>query len=142
MQSKNFTAPEHTGEIRANIEPGKQILKTTIRVDRPRLWWPWDLGRPNLYAVNINNIRIFGWHPPEIPEFYQYCNEAGLTVWQDVISLGTANISQDEAFVERIYQEAEAAIIERRNHPCLTLIEGGEEAFLRAADAELRYLWR
>ena len=55
----------------------------------------------------MNNIRIFGWHPPEIPEFYQYCDEAGLTVWQDVIPLGTANISQDEAFVERIYAEAE-----------------------------------
>ncbi len=27
-------------------------------------------------------------------------------------------------------------IRERRNHPCLILIEGGEEAFLRAADAE------
>ncbi len=46
-------------------------------------------------AANMNNIRIFGWHPPEIPEFYQYCNEAGLTVWQDVIPLGTANLSQD-----------------------------------------------
>ena len=87
-------------------------------------------------AANMNNIRIFGWHPPEIPEFYQYCNEAGLTVWQDVIPLGTANISQDRAFVERIYAEAVAAIRERRNHPCLILIEGGEEAFLRAADAE------
>jgi len=50
--------------------------------------------------------------------------------------LGTANISQDADFVERIYQEAEAAIKQRRNHPCLILIEGGEEAFLRAADAK------
>jgi len=87
-------------------------------------------------AANMNNIRIFGWHPPEIPEFYEYCSEAGITVWQDVIPLGTANISQDPALVERIYTEAVAAVKERRNHPCLILLEGGEEAFLRAADAE------
>jgi len=218
VQGKNFSGPKHIGDIRTSIKPGKRVLKTTIKVDRPRLWWPWDLGTPHLYAAkvrveergrvhdrseatfgirkiemtwnpgftkdevsfprtvklngkthfirsacwggppdifvgrtspkeykklidmakaaNMNNIRIFGWHPPEIPEFYEYCNEAGLTVWQDVIPLGTANISQDPAFVERIYQEAEAAIKERRNHPCLILIEGGEEAFLRAADAK------
>ena len=218
LHGKNFPGPVHNGEIRATVEPGRQMLKTVVRIDQPQLWWPWDLGKPNLYtadirveegdlvhdrakatfgirqiemqwnpgftrdevsfprtvkingkthfirsacwggppdifvgrtspreyrqliemakAANMNNIRIFGWHPPEIPEFYQYCNEAGLTVWQDVIPLGTANISQDAAFVERIYQEAEAAIKQRRNHPCLILIEGGEEAFLRAADAK------
>ena len=218
LQGKNFSGPERVAEIRASIKPGKRVLKTTIAVDHAQLWWPWDLGKPNLYtakvrveeddrvhdrsettfgirkiemawnpgfsrdevsfprtvklngkthfirsacwggppdifvgrtspkeykkliemakAANMNNIRIFGWHPPEIPEFYEYCNEAGLTVWQDVIPLGTANISHDPAFVERIYEEAEAAIIERRNHPCLILIEGGEEAFLRAADAK------
>ena len=218
IHGKNFDGPEHTAEIRAHVKPGKQMLKTTLHVKSPQLWWPWDLGKPNLYtaqllvqegdqvhdrsettfgirqikmawnpgfgkdevsfprtvklngkthfirsacwggppdifvgrtspkeyktlialakAANMNNIRIFGWHPPEIPEFYQYCNEAGLTVWQDVIPLGTANISQKKTFVERIYAEAVAVIKERRNHPCLILIEGGEEAFLRAADPQ------
>ncbi len=218
LQGKNFAGPAHSAEVRAIVHPGKQTLKTIVKIDHPQLWWPWDLGEPNLYrasvrveegdqihdhskvtfgirqiemqwnpgfakdevsfprtvklngkthfirsacwggppdifvgrtspkeykqliemakAANMNNIRIFGWHPPEIPEFYQYCNEAGLTVWQDVIPLGTANISQDAQFVERIYREAEAVIRQRRNHPCLILIEGGEEAFLRAADAK------
>lgn len=216
LQGKNFSGSRHEAQIQAKLKPGKYTLMTTVSIDKPELWWPWDLGKPNLYtakayveedrqvhdraettfgirqirmawnpgftkdevsfprtvklndkthyirsacwggppdifvgrtspaeykklidmakAANMNNIRIFGWHPPEIPEFYQYCNEAGLTVWQDVIPLGTANISQDKAFVERIYSEAVAAIKERRNHPCLILIEGGEEAFLRAAD--------
>lgn len=216
LQGKNFGGPSVNSEIRGRIEPGLHTLNATVPIVEPRLWWPWDLGKPNLYtaaisveegssvhdraetafgirqvrmawnpgftkdevsfprtvmlngkrhfirsacwggppdifvgrtspkeykrlidlakAANMNNIRIFGWHPPEIPEFYQYCDEAGLTVWQDVIPLGTANISQDPDFVERIYQEAEAAIRVRRNHPSLILIEGGEEAFLRAAD--------
>ncbi|WP_146528686.1 glycoside hydrolase family 2 protein [Novipirellula artificiosorum] len=218
LQGQNFSGPQHTGKIQASVEPGLQTLKTSIPIDQPELWWPWDLGKPNLYtaklrveegdevhdrskttfgirqikmdwnpgftrdevsyprtvklngknhfirsacwggppdifvgrtspkeyktlidlakAANMNNIRIFGWHPPEIPEFYQYCDEVGLTVWQDVIPLGTANISQEKAFVERIYAEAEATIKERRNHPSLILIEGGEEAFLRASDPQ------
>jgi beta-mannosidase len=86
--------------------------------------------------ANMNNIRIFGWHPPEIPEFYELCNEAGLTVWQDVIPLGTANLSKDRAFIENILEEAVAVIKQIRNHPSLILIEGGEEAFLRAADPQ------
>ena len=218
LAGMNFDGPEHQAVIRAVVPPGKKTLKTEIEVPNPMLWWPWDLGKPNLYtasirveegdrihdrretnfgirqikmewnpgftrdevsfprtvkingkrhfirsacwggppdifvgrtspaeyrkliemakAANMNNIRIFGWHPPEIREFYDYCNELGLTVWQDVIPLGTGNISQDPAFVERIYQEAEAVIKQRRNHPCLILIEGGEEAFLRASDPE------
>ncbi|MCM2369260.1 glycoside hydrolase family 2 protein [Aporhodopirellula aestuarii] len=218
LEGHNFDCePIHISGDRT-IQPGKQTIHQAVTIAAPKLWWPWDLGDPNLYTANVsitdqaseldrtsttfgirevkmewnpgftkdevsfprtvmlngkrhfirsacwggppdifvgrtstaeykkliemakdanmNNIRIFGWHPPEIPEFYQYCNEAGITVWQDVIPLGTANLSQDEAFIERIYEEAVAVIRERRNHPCLILIEGGEEAFLRASDAE------
>ncbi|WP_413430948.1 glycosyl hydrolase 2 galactose-binding domain-containing protein [Crateriforma spongiae] len=216
IEGKNFSSETLATEVQTRVEPGKQVVTAEIDVADPQLWWPWDLGKPNLYnatievrlgdvvhhqqtetfgirqikmewnpgfgpdevsfprtvmlngkrhfirsacwggppdifvgrtspdeyktlidlakAANMNNIRIFGWHPPEIPEFYQYCDEAGLTVWQDVIPLGTANISQEPSFVERIYREAVTVIKERRNHPCLILIEGGEEAFLRAAD--------
>ena len=84
--------------------------------------------------ANMNNIRIFGWHPPEIPEFYQLCNEAGITVWQDVIPLGTGNLPRDKEFLDGTIAEAVAVIKERRNNPCLILIEGGEEVFLRASD--------
>lgn len=87
-------------------------------------------------AANMNNIRIFGWHPPEIPEFYQLCNEAGLTVWQDVVPLGTGNLPRDKAFLDITIAEAVAVIKERRNNPCLILMEGGEEMFLRSSDAQ------
>ncbi|MFC2112532.1 glycoside hydrolase family 2 protein [Bacteroidota bacterium] len=218
IQGKNFESDELKSEITRTVNPGKQIITETIYVKNPKLWMPWDLGKPNLYLAkvsvtegedlhdfsetsfgirdlkmawnpgftkdevsfprtvmlngkvhyirsacwggppdifvgrtsvdeykelirlakeaNMNNIRIFGWHPPEIPEFYELCNEAGLTVWQDVIPLGTANIPKDRAFLENIYEEAVAVIKEIRNNPCLILIEGGEEAFLRASDPE------
>ena len=84
--------------------------------------------------ANMNNIRIFGWHPPEITEFYELCNEAGLTVWQDVVPLGTGNIPNRQSHLDSIITEAVAVIKERRNHPSLIMIEGGEEMFLRARD--------
>ncbi len=216
LTGENFAGDAVVHRVKAEAAPGKSTVETVIHLDKPRLWWPWDLGKPNLYrgridvvdngrlldrnetvfgireirmgwnpgftrdevsfprtvfingkrhfirsacwggppdifvgrttpekyrrlielakAANMNNIRIFGWHPPEVPEFYELCDRLGLTVWQDVIPLGTANIPQDEATIERIYQEAEAVVRERRNHPCLILLEGGEEAFLRAED--------
>lgn len=85
--------------------------------------------------ANMNNIRIFGWHPPEIPEFYELCNEAGLTVWQDVVPLGTGNLPKDREFLDKTIAEAVAVIKERRNHPSLIMIEGGEEMFLRSGNA-------
>ncbi len=85
-------------------------------------------------AANMNNIRIFGWHPPEIPEFYEMCDRAGLTVWQDVIPFGTGNIPQDKEFIDITIQEGIAVIKERRNHPSLIMIEGGEEMMLRTRD--------
>jgi len=86
-------------------------------------------------AANMNNIRIFGWHPPEIREFYEICDELGLTIWQDVVPLGTGNLKKDEAFLNGIIEEAVQVIKVRRNHPSLIMIEGGEEMFLRSGDA-------
>ncbi|MEX0322605.1 MAG: glycoside hydrolase family 2 protein [Puniceicoccaceae bacterium] len=85
--------------------------------------------------ANMNNIRIFGWHPPEIREFYEICNEEGMTVWQDIVPLGTGNLSDDPAFLDSIIDEAVSVLKVRRNHPSLIMMEGGEEMFLRSGDA-------
>ena len=84
--------------------------------------------------MNMNNIRIFGWHPPEIPEFYQYCNEMGMTVWQDMIPLGTGNIPYEEENLVEIFNEGVKVVKERRNHPSLIMMEGGEEMMFRTRD--------
>ncbi len=218
LQGHNFTSEPIAVQITETLPPGLHTIKKTVPVEQPKLWWPWDLGDPNLYKAqvtvhegdafqdktettfgireiemewnpgftkdevsfprtvklngknhfirsacwggppdifvgrtsveeyqelirlakeaNMNNIRIFGWHSPEIPEFYQMCNEAGLTVWQDVIPLGTGNMPRDQEFLDGVIAEGVAVIKERRNHPCLILIEGGEEMFLRASNPE------
>jgi beta-mannosidase len=217
IEGKNFKAKKQKVEFSKTIQPGIHIVKKKIHVKKPKLWWPWDLGKPNLYKakislkegktnhdvnetvfgirevtskwnpgfvkdvdvtfprstyingkfhfirsacwggppdiftgrtdvgeykelvrlakeMNMNNIRIFGWHPPEIPEFYQYADEMGITIWQDMIPLGTGNIPSDEKNLAEIFNEGVKVIKERRNHPSLIMMEGGEEMMFRTRD--------
>ncbi|MBR8534022.1 hypothetical protein KDU71_00490 [Carboxylicivirga sediminis] len=227
LEGKNFAMKEKTVEFTQVIKPGVHMVEKTIHLNEPQLWWPWDMGKPNLYKArisvkngeinhdfnetvfgirkvtskwnpgfkkgvdvsfprstyingkfhfirsacwggppdifvgrtsideykelirlakeaNLNNIRIFGWHPPEIPEFYQYCDEMGMTVWQDMIPLGTGNIPDEEERLAEIFNEGVRVIKERRNHPSLIMMEGGEEMLLRTRDPQFgrRFLER
>ncbi len=86
--------------------------------------------------ANFNNLRIFGWHPEEIPYFYKLCNEAGITVWQDVLPLASLSLPKDDEFKQVVFTEAIASVKEQRNHPCLVLLEGSEELFMTASDPQ------
>lgn len=86
--------------------------------------------------ANLNNLRIFGWHPPEIPLFYKICNEEGITVWQDVVPLASLTLPDDEEFKQAVFTEAINLVKYQRNHPCLIILEGSEELFMTAADPE------
>lgn len=219
LSGKNFESEEMKLEFTKTIRPGLNTVKNTIHIQKPELWWPWDLGKPNLYqvkttvregkinhdynettfgirevtskwnpgfvkdvdvsyprstyingkfhfirsacwggppdifagrtspkeykelirlakAANMNNIRIFGWHPPEIPEFYQYCDEMGITIWQDMIPMGTGNIPTEREKLNEIFNTAVKVAKERRNHPSFIMTEGGEEMMLRTRDAQ------
>lgn len=217
LEGKNFEIDKINVEFTKTVKPGLQKIVKNIHVENAQLWWPWDLGKPNLYQakvslkegninhdvnetvfgirevtskwnpgfvkdvdvtfprstyingkfhfirsacwggppdifvgrtwegkykelirlakeMNMNNIRIFGWHPPEIPEFYEYCNEMGMTVWQDIIPLGTGNIPTEEEHLVEIFNEGVKVVKERRNHPSLIMMEGGEEMMFRTRD--------
>lgn len=217
IEGENFDMEKLEVEFKKAIKPRTHLVTENIHLENPKLWWPWDLGDPNLYKVkislkdgetnhdvnetvfgirevtsqwnpgfekdvdvtfprstyingkfhfirsacwggppdiyvgrtdtseykelirlakemNMNNIRIFGWHPPEIPEFYQYADEMGMTIWQDIIPLGTGNIPSDEENLAEIFNEGVKVIKERRNHPSLIMMEGGEEMMFRTRD--------
>ncbi|MFY0689942.1 MAG: hypothetical protein JXQ90_22415 [Cyclobacteriaceae bacterium] len=217
LEGKNFETKKIEVSFTSIVQPGTQKVVEKIHLDDPQLWWPWDLGKPNLYTaritlkegkvnhdfnettfgirevtskwnpgfkkdvdvtfprstyindkfhfirsacwggppdifmgrtskeeyyelirlakeMNMNNIRIFGWHPPEIPEFYQYADEMGMTIWQDMIPLGTGNIPMDEENLTEIFNEGIKVVKERRNHPSLIMMEGGEEMMFRTRD--------
>ena len=85
--------------------------------------------------ANINNLRIFGWHPPEIPDFYKICDELGITVWTN-FTLATQAYPEDKEFVDGVLHECIATVKERRNHPSQIFWMGGEEVFFSGAHEE------
>lgn len=224
LSGKNFKSNDYIANIKASLKPGSNILKTTIKVDDPKLWWPWDLGDPNLYTAkvvlekgkevqdaetitfgirevkmemnpgwtkeevqwpwtvmingkrhfvrsgtwggppdmftgrttdetyrelirlakeeNINNLRIFNWHPAEIPLFYELCNEAGITVWQDIVPINNPILQdQGEAYKRAIIEEGVAALKQRRNNPCNIIIEASEEILFMSSQSVREYQW-
>ncbi|MEM6886131.1 MAG: beta-galactosidase, partial [Verrucomicrobiota bacterium] len=84
--------------------------------------------------ANLNNLRIFGWHPTEIPYFYELCNRAGITVWQDILPIASLSLPKDEAFKQAIFADAITVVKDLRNHPCMVILEGGEEILMTASD--------
>lgn len=219
LEGKNFESKPQKVTFDAEVPAGAKTLSHTIHVKDAQLWWPWDMGKPNLYTAkvsvteddvnhdfneidfgirevtsawnpgfvegvdlsfprttvingkpifirsacwggtpdifvgrtapgtyhellrlakeaNLNNIRIFGWHNPEVKEFYDICDSLGLTVWQDMVPLGSGNIPRDPERINTILNKAVATVKVRRNHPSLIMMEGGEEYFLRTRDAE------
>lgn len=85
--------------------------------------------------ANINNLRIFGWHPPEIPDFYKICDELGITVWTN-FTLATQAYPKEQAFIDGVLHECIATVKERRNHPSQIFWMGGEEVFFSGAHEE------
>jgi len=86
----------------------------------------------NAKEANINNLRIFGWHPPENDDFYSLCDELGITVWTN-FPFATQVFRDDEKYLKKVYKEIEATVIDRRNHPSQIMWMGGEEVFFSEA---------
>ncbi|MBZ9536103.1 glycoside hydrolase family 2 [Cytobacillus oceanisediminis] len=85
--------------------------------------------------ANINHLRIFGWHPPEIPYFYDLCDELGITVWTN-FTFSTNVIRKELPFANEMINECMEIVKERRNHPSAIFWMGGEEVTFTDAHAE------
>lgn len=83
-------------------------------------------------AANINNLRIFGWHPPEIPYFYELCDRLGITVWTN-FSFATQAFEATPEFMEPMLKDCRAIVKDRRNHPSNIFWMGGEEVYFSDA---------
>jgi beta-mannosidase len=64
-----YLAGETFEAVRANqhssieIPPGRSVIEHKLRVADPQWWWPWDLGRPDLYR-----LRCTLWESPGLDD--------------------------------------------------------------------------
>jgi beta-mannosidase len=76
--------------------------------------------------MNLNLLRMWGGGLFEKDAFYDFCDEAGMLVWQE-FPMACANYPKDPEFVAEMVAEAEYAVRRLRNHSCICLWCGGNE---------------
>lgn len=76
--------------------------------------------------LGCNMVRCWGGGVYEDHDFFDYCDEHGMLVWQDFM-LACQLPPQDDDFARRIEAEATAVIRKLRNHPSLALWCGDNE---------------
>ena len=53
LSPHNFEGESYQAEMTWILPPGRSETDLFIDVDKPRLWWPWDMGEQNLYDIRI-----------------------------------------------------------------------------------------
>lgn len=81
---------------------------------------------PMLTDVGCNIVRMWGGNVYEDHEFYDYCDENGILIWQD-FSMACGLYPQDRDFCDRLFKEACAVIKKLRNHVSIALWAGDNE---------------
>ncbi len=76
--------------------------------------------------ANMNMIRVWGGGIYETDEFYDYCDEKGLMVWQDFMFSCTM-YPGDAAFLSNVKQEIKEQIVRLRHHSSIVLWCGNNE---------------
>lgn len=79
-----------------------------------------------LEDIGCNAVRCWGGNVYESDEFFDYCDEHGIMVWQD-FSMACAVYPQDADFQRRMEEEAVYQIKRLRNHSSLVLWAGDNE---------------
>lgn len=79
-----------------------------------------------LVESNCNMVRVWGGGIYEDHEFFDFCDEHGILVWQDFM-LACEWPPEDDFFCQKMYEEAVFIIKKYRNHPSLAVWCGDNE---------------
>ncbi|MBP5466635.1 MAG: hypothetical protein J6Y43_03630, partial [Clostridia bacterium] len=79
------------------------------------------------YSGGFNMLRVWGGGIYENDEFYDYCDEFGILVWQDFMFSCQTIPDDNLEFREKILTEATEQVKRLRNHPSLALWCAGNE---------------
>lgn len=79
-----------------------------------------------LSSVGCNAVRVWGGGVYEADEFFDYCDEHGILIWQDFM-MGCGIYPQTADFAAQLEQEATFIVKKLRNHPALLLWAGDNE---------------
>ena len=79
-----------------------------------------------LKDIGCNMVRCWGGNAYESDDFFDFCDENGIMVWQD-FSMACAGYPQSDEFAAAITREAEAVIRRLRGHASLVLWSGNNE---------------
>lgn len=76
--------------------------------------------------LGCNMVRCWGGGVYEDHDFFDFCDENGLLVWQDFM-FACEIAPRDAGFAEEVRREAEAVVCKLRQHPSLALWSGDNE---------------
>lgn len=79
-----------------------------------------------LLESGSNIVRCWGGNVYEQEEFFDFCDEHGIAIWQD-FGMGCATYPQDEEFQHTLKKEAVQIIKKYRQHPALFIWVGDNE---------------
>ncbi|MEI6577984.1 MAG: glycoside hydrolase family 2 TIM barrel-domain containing protein [Eubacteriales bacterium] len=81
---------------------------------------------PMLDDLGCNIVRCWGGNVYEHEDFYDYCDEHGIMVWQD-FAMGCGRYPQDREFCDALQKEAVNIVKKYRNHASLVIWAGDNE---------------
>ncbi len=82
--------------------------------------------RKYMLEANFNMVRLWGGGGYQTDEFYNWCDENGILVWQDLM-FACAMYPHGPDFHNRVTDELEEVFLRLRNHPSIALWCGNNE---------------